>query len=177
MSTGLVNFLLFQLGWLGCVLSAAAGRPWLGAVLAAAIIGWHLWRTPAPGSEIRLIAAAVMIGAAWDSFLVWQGWLAYHSGMLLPFAAPYWILVMWALFATTLNVSLRWLKGHRAWAAVLGGLGGPLAYYAGERLEAVSLAEPVPALLALGLGWAVITPLLMALSTHFDGHPVQRITP
>ena len=124
----LINFLLFQLGWFGCVLSGAAGLPWLGAMLATAIIAWHLLRAPDPGAELKLIGAAVAIGAVWDSLLVWQGWLAYPSGMVLPFAAPYWIVIMWALFATTLNVSLRWLKGRWLHAFLFGAIGGPLAY-------------------------------------------------
>ena len=174
MKTSLVNFGLFQIGWFGCVLSSAAGRPWLGAILAAVIIGWHLWRAPSAAAELKLIGLAVLIGAVWDSLLVWQGWLNYQHGMLLPFAAPYWIVIMWALFATTLNVSLRWLKGRWLSAALFGAIGGPLAYYAGQRLGAVEFVEMHSALLALLLGWALFTPLLMALSRRYDGYPTAR---
>jgi hypothetical protein len=170
----LINFALFQLGWFSCVLSGAAGQPWWGAVLAGAIIVWHAWRAPLTVPEIKLIAIAIVIGAGWDSFLVWQGWLAYPSGMLLPFAAPYWIVCMWALFATTLNVSLRWLKGRWIYAIVFGAFGGPLAYFAGQRLGAVEFVETRSALLALLLGWALLVPLLMALSRRYDGYALAR---
>jgi len=174
MKTSLINFALFQLGWFGCVLSSAAGRPWLGAVLAVAIIGWHLWRAPSPTAELKLIGMAILIGALWDSLLVWQGWLAYQHGMLLPYAAPYWIVIMWALFATTLNVSLRWLRQRWWYAVVLGAIGGPLAYYAGQGLGAVEFVHIRNALLALLFGWAVFTPLLMALSRRYDGYAAAR---
>jgi len=174
MKTKLINFALFQLGWFGCVLSAAAGKPWLGAVLAVAIIGWHLWRAPSPAAELKLIGMAIAIGALWDSLLIWQGWLAYQHGMLLPYAAPYWIVIMWALFATTLNVSLRWLKQRWWYAVVLGAIGGPLAYYAGQRLGAVEFVDMRNALLALLFGWALFTPLLMALSRRYDGYATRR---
>lgn len=175
MKTNLLNFGLFQLGWFGCVVSGAAGQPWLGAILAAVIIGWHITHAEYPKAELKLIAIAIVIGAVWDSVLVWQGWLSYPSGMVLPYTAPYWIVIMWALFATTLNVSLRWLKGRWFYAIVFGAIGGPLAYLAGQRLGAVEFIEYYHALLALLIGWALFTPLLMAASQRFDGFaPVRR---
>ena len=167
----LINFGLFQLGWFSCVLSAAAGYPWMGAVLASAIIGWHVWHAPLPEAELKLIGVAIVIGAVWDSLLVWWGWLAYPSGMLVSFAAPYWIVIMWALFATTLNVSLRWLKDRWAYAVLFGAVGGPLAYFAGQRLGAVKFVETEYALLGLLWGWALFTPGLLALSRRYDGYP------
>lgn len=175
MTTKLINFVLFQLGWFGCVLSGAAGQPWMGAALAVAVIVWHVWRAPQPNAELKLIGLAIVIGTAWDSLLVWQGWLGYSSGMLLSFAAPYWIVIMWALFATTLNVSLRWLKGRWIIATVFGAIGGPLAYLAGQRLGAVEFIDTPLALLALLLGWALFTPLLLVLSRRYDGYPTLRL--
>lgn len=174
MKTTLANFVLFQLGWFACVLSGAARAPWLGAAFSAAIVAWHLWSAPRPQDELKLIGAAMAIGAVWDTLLVWNGWLTYPSGMLLPFAAPYWIILMWALFATTLNVSLRWLKGRPLFAALFGAMGGPLAYLAGQRLGAVNFVHETNALLALLVGWAIFTPLLMILSQRYDGYAPAR---
>ena len=48
--------------------------------------------------------------------------------------------------------------------ALLGALGGPLAYLAGERLGAIDLAAgPVP-LLVLAVAWGSVIPLLVGLS-------------
>jgi hypothetical protein len=77
---------------------------------------------------------------------------------------------MWGLFATILNVSLRWLRGRWLIAAIAGGLGGPLAYYGGHRLGALEFGDQNAALIALALGWAVVTPILVALSERFDGY-------
>jgi hypothetical protein len=62
--------------------------------------------------------------------------------MVLPWLAPVWIIAMWAGFATLLHVALRWLLPHRWLAALLGAVGGPLAYYAGMRLGAVNFPDP-----------------------------------
>jgi len=170
LSHKMINFVLFQIGWFACVLSGAARQPLIGVAIAAAIIGWHVWRAQQPSREIILLLLAMLVGALWDSLLVWQAWLDYPAGILLPHTAPYWIIIMWALFASTLNLSLRWLKAHLLLAVILGAVAGPLAYYAGARLGAVDFLQPTPAFIALALGWAVFTPLLVILSNRFDGY-------
>lgn len=169
------NFIMFQLGWFGCVLSAAAGYPWLGVLLAMIIVLRHVWQANDSRAELKLIISAMLVGALWDSLLVWQGWLIYSSGTLVSFIAPYWIIVMWALFATTLNLSLHWLK-QRLWLAILfGAIGGPLAYLGGEKLGAVQFTEVTTALLVLSLGWAIATPLLSRIAQRFDGYNSQQV--
>lgn len=176
MKNTIINFILFQLGWLACVISAAKGFPLLGVLIAFFIVLFHIWRAALPLAEFKLISVALLIGAVWDSVLVWQGLLIYQSGMFLPYVAPYWIITMWALFATTLNVSLRWLKGRVLYAVVFGAVGGPLAYYAGQQLGAVEFSETVYALSALLVGWALFTPVLMSLSQRYDGYRKEGVT-
>ena len=166
----LSNIVLFQIGWFACVLSGAAQRPWIGALIATMIVLVHLLRAEVREAELKLVLIAVLIGAVWDSILVWQEWLQYSSGILVPNTAPYWIVLMWALFATILNVSLRWLRGRWLIAALAGAVGGPLAYYGGHRLGALQFGNEGVALMALAIGWAILTPVLMVLAARFDGY-------
>ena len=115
------------------------------------------------------LAAAAIFGIAFDSALVGSGWLIYENGSLWTGTAPYWIVAMWLLFATTLNVSLRWLRARACAAALFGAIGGPISYVAGAQLGAVELVSRGAALAALSLGWAFVVPVLIALSRHFDG--------
>lgn len=167
-----VNVVAFQAGWFACVLGAARGWPWAGTVIAAAIVAWHVTRAVRPSQELRLIGAALLIGAIFDSSLAALGWLTFTSGTLIDGTAPHWILGMWALFATTLNISLNWLKGRAVIAALLGAVAGPLSYWAGERLGAVVLTKPVHALAALAVGWAIMMPVLTVLACRYDGFNV-----
>ena len=164
-----VNFVAFQLGWFACVLGAANGWPWAGPVLVLGIIGLHLARARRWRPELRLILAVAALGLVVDSLLLATGWLSYPSGLWVPGLAPYWIVAMWALFATTLNLSLGWLRGRPLLALLLGAVGGPLSYLAGEKLGGIDLIEPFPALAALAVAWAVAMPLLMLLAVRFDG--------
>lgn len=166
-----LNVAAFQVGWFACVLGAANGAPLLGPLVVAAIVALHLKKATRPVREATLIVSAGLLGASWDSALVSAGWLAYPSGMLTAGLAPYWIVAMWMLFATTLNVSMRWLRSRIPCAALLGGIAGPLAFYGGARLGGVSFLDLRAGLLALGIGWAVMMPLLILLSTRLDGTP------
>lgn len=164
------NVILFQLGWFASVHSAATHRPWIGAIVVAFIVGFHVLQAHAKAAELKLVLVAVGIGTVWDSLLVWLDWLQYSAGTLIPHTAPYWIVLMWALFATLLNVSLRWLRGRWLIAALAGAVGGPLAFYGGYQLGALRFGDHSAALMALSAGWALITPALVALSARFDGY-------
>ena len=168
----LLNLISFQAGWFACVLGAAQGWPWTGAAVAILLTALHAWRAPHPKPEVALAALVVLAGACWDSALALSGWLVFSS---VPAASPWrylappWIWAMWAVFATTLNVSLRWLRARRMLASALGGAAGPAAYWAGARLGAVHLVEAGRALSALALGWALMLPAFLALARRFDG--------
>lgn len=163
-----INFLLFQLGWLACVLSAANMQPWFGLAIASVIVLLHLLSACHPKVDMVLILAAMLVGAVWDSLLVWNEWLTYSSGMLGKHTAPYWIVVIWGLFATTLNSSMNWLAHRLVLAAIFGAVAGPLAYYGGHKLGAVQFADFNAALLALSIGWAVFTPALLIFTTYLN---------
>jgi len=165
----LLNFAAFQAGWFACVLGAARGMPWLGPLVVLVVVALHLRLSRRPLRELQLVLMAAALGLVIDSLLLSTGWLAYPSGLWLPGFAPYWIVAMWALFATTLNVSLGWLHGRTALAAALGAVGGPLSYLAGEKLGGIALVNPTAALLALGVAWGLAMPGLMRLASRFDG--------
>ncbi|HEY5623014.1 MAG TPA: DUF2878 domain-containing protein [Gammaproteobacteria bacterium] len=168
----LANVVRFQVGWFACVVGAANGAPLLGTMTVAAIVLLHLSLSSKPLRELALLLAAGLLGAIWDSVLVYAGWLAYPSGSVVTGFAPHWIVAMWILFATTLNVSLRWLRGRVVLAAIIGGIAGPLAYYAGAELGGVIFVDPRAGYLALALGWAVLLPLLGTIATRLDGMAV-----
>lgn len=161
----LVNFLLYQVAWLACVLGAAKGQPLIGVVVALLVVAQHLARSTNASSELKLVLLTGLLGGAWETWLVTQGWVRY-AGAEIPWLPPAWIVALWLAFATTFNVSLHWLQSRLLWAAVLGLVGGPLAWYAGARLGALELPDPILALTVLGAGWAALMPLLLWLASR-----------
>ena len=170
----IANFAAFEIAWLSSVIGAAEQMPWLGPVAALIVLTLHFRAARKPFEEILLVLICALIGASFDSILVTAGWVTYEAGLFSEYLAPYWIITMWMLFATTLNVSMRWLRGKPWLAALLGFYGGPASYLAGEALGGIVLVDKFAALAALAIGWAVIMPALMWLSENLDGMPGKR---
>ena len=163
-----LNLSLFKAGWLASVLGAAAMLPVAGAAMVGVAVIVHLLRTENSQGELRLLGFAALLGFGWESLLVTTGLVQYSTGSLLPGLAPYWIVGMWVLFATTLNIGMRWLRKNIAVAAIAGAVGGPMSFLAGERAGAVSFPDPSLSLLVIGLGWAVLLPMLVGFATRSE---------
>ena len=167
----LQNFLLFQLGWFSCVIGGASSQYyWIGIVAVPVIVAIHLARAQNVHDELLLVLVTMMIGTAWDSGLTLAGLFSFNSGVVFTGLVPFWLIAMWALFATTLNVSMKWMKNRYLLASVFGAVGGPAAYYAGNRLGAVEFSDTLTALVAVAIGWSIIMPVLMVLATRFNGY-------
>lgn len=153
----LFNYVLYQTGWFACILGAAWHRPMTGFGIAVLLTAVHVWRAEDRAAESRLILLALTLGVAVEGLQVWNGTYAqFTSGSVMAWMAPPWLLAMWAQFATTFRFSMRGVMAHPWRAMVFGLVGGPIAFLAGERLGAVTLARPlVPALLQLAIAWGV----------------------
>lgn len=165
----IINFVLFQLGWFAVVLTAAAGQPLWGIAAVLLIAVFHVVKAIRPTHEAKLLLCCLGLGVVWENILLISGWLTYAPGWPSGLA-PLWIIMMWPLLGTSLNLSMSWLKGRYVLSAVLGAVSGPVAYLAGAKLGALELSQPTSALTALALGWAVLMPVLMMLADKFDGY-------
>ena len=161
-----INFIGFQIGWFACVLGAAYGQTLLAVIAVLFIIAQHLYRNSSY-AELYIILTAMVIGFIWESLLVTSGWLSYGLAADSLVFAPVWLVAMWALFATTINLSMAWLKQRWLLASLMGAVFGPLAFIAGEKLGAVQFLDRLLALLGLAIGWALLLPLLLWLADLF----------
>lgn len=164
----IINFILFQLAWVACVIGAGKGVPWLGVIVTALVLSWHLYQAKNVKPELLLMLCALIIGAAYDQSMLSLGYISYLNNGWGNAIVPVWILALWLAFTTTLNVSLRWMRSKPLIAVIFGAMGGPLAYLGAEKLGAVVL-HGATSYLALSIGWAIITPLLLIISSRFDG--------
>lgn len=157
----LANAALFQVGWFACVLGGHSA--WL-LLAGAALVIQVLWIK----ADIRLVLLVCVLGSVIDSVLLNVGVFAFDSpGKIIPF----WLMLLWALLATTLNHCLAWTAKPLWLCAVLGAVAGPLSYYAGQRLDAVAFPLGLwPTLIGLGVVWGALFPTLQWLAGKFS-HP------
>lgn len=162
----LANALGYQAVWFIAVLSAAAGMWWPGVAAALVFVAVQPPSPRGARAGVQLAAAALLAGLVLDGALAASGLLHYAAAVAWC-PAPPWILAVWIAFAATLERSLRFLQRRPFIAALLGGIGGPLAYLAAERLGAVAFAAPRDVALGLlALGWVIVLPALAALSAR-----------
>ena len=154
MLKSLANAVLFQCGWFACVLGGDSG--WLlvvGAVLAIHLLWISSW-----SREGRVILAVTLLGTVVDTAL--RAFGVFHFSFPGPLI-PFWLVLLWALLATTLRHCLAWSAQPWWRASVLGAVGGPLSYYAGSQLAGVSFGYgTAPTLIGLALLWALVFPVL-----------------
>ena len=151
-----LNYVLYQSGWFACILGAAWNWPLTGFWIAVSLTAVHLYLSAERARDTRTIVLALALGLVVEGFQVWKGTYRFHSGAVVAWMSPPWLLMLWAQFATTFRSSLRSIMTVPARAALFGSVGGPIAFVAGERLGAVTLARPLaPGLVRLGVAWGV----------------------
>lgn len=159
-----INFIVFQAAWFAAVLGAANGMPWLGVIAVPAAFSVHLACSESRTTEILLGLAAAATGFATDSSLIALG---VFSPVPFVFPLPFsslWMVMLWVNLAMTLNVSLGWLRGRYALAAAFGAIGGPMAYYSGAKLGAMTRLPGAGDLIDIGIAWAIAFPLLLVVN-------------
>lgn len=163
-ATFLLNYVAYQVGWLAAIAGAATGHGTAGAALACALTAAHVLLARDRRGEAALVMAALLTGVAVESWQIASGTYRLLEGA--PAAGvPFWLLMLWAQFATTFRFSLARVMTHPPRAMLFGAIGGPLAFLAGERLGAVALQVPLgPGLARLVVAWALALAVLAWLT-------------
>jgi hypothetical protein len=160
----LLNVVLNYAAWFGVVTLSARGQFWLAVLPSLTAVGIHLAvaqplrRRP----ELLLCLVAVPLGLLVEVINMASGATQYPSGASIAGAPPLFMLGLWMAFATLANVSLAWLKDRLWLAALFGAVAAAPSYYAGAKLGALALGEPVWLSLGIiGAVWAVAFPALL----------------
>lgn len=151
-----INFVLFQAGWLACVLYP--GPAAVGVVVL--LVAFHLvFISQARMSELQFIGAGIVLGGLLDG--LWFNVGVLDNGVSDFQPTPLWILGLWAVFTTTLSHSLSWISAKPWLPFVCAPVAGPFAYWSASKLGAVEMPDLTLSLAALALGWLVVFPLLL----------------
>ena len=71
----------------------------------------HLLSSKDFEKELWFLTMTLFVAIGWENLLVSSGALTYASSEIAFGAAPAWILMLWLVFATTMNVGMQWLRG------------------------------------------------------------------
>jgi hypothetical protein len=158
----------YELVWLCAVMGAGHGLAWPGVAAAGLFAGWRLAGSRCRRVELKVAGITVLLALALEWTWVTSGLIVYAAPW--PFAsAPAWLIGLWLAFGLTVVPLFGYLHERPALAAILGALGGPLAYLGAARAHALRLPGPAwRGLLALALGWAIVMPTLTSLAGRWQ---------
>jgi len=158
----LINFILFQIGWFACILGAANNYEWLGPILVAIILPLQVYLlTENYKEEAFFVIICGVTGFLLETILI-VGNVYTPAGQLEAWFCPPWMAALWFNFAMLFSISLSWLKEKYLLAAILGGIAGPVAYWGGEKLGAITVADAFwEGYFPLVLLWTLAMPFLV----------------
>lgn len=167
----LANALLFQLGWLVCVLG---GNRWaLVFTFCVLILHFSLYRHVL--RDIVSIAVALIIGVGHDVFFMYSGLIDFGNyPSSLP---PPWLVCLWVLMALTLNHSLTWIYERYWLSGLLGAIAGPASYWAGVALSPAQWSgSPLLVVSIMAALWLLILPLHRCASRRIESYVRTKIS-
>jgi Protein of unknown function (DUF2878) len=163
----LFNALGFQTAWWACIAGVGHDLEIPALLYGGVLAGLHLCWVPRPWQEIQLACFALVLGLVLDSALQALSVIEFYGWALGPLS-PFWLWMLWFLFALTLNSSLGFLQRQPLWLSALAGfVFGPVTYYAGAKLGAASFDASLVHVLALAVAWMLAMPVLVILAKEF----------
>ena len=175
----IINAILLDVAWALAVIPAAQGLTWIGPIFSLCWLGFHIVYYPTTRlADIKLCISAALLGYAIDSMLVVNGMISFPEHAQTGSPSTIWMIALWINLALTLNHSLVWLQHRYLLAAMIGAIAGPIAYFAGDKLNAMTLDAGNLSLLAICIVWLATMPLLVWLTytikrfeknTHYTG--------
>lgn len=160
----LLNVMLNYAAWFAVATLASRGQFELAVLPSLIAVGIHLAVTQ-PSRRWReglLCLASLPLGFLVEGINTASGATQYAPGAALVGGPPAFMLGLWMAFATLANVSLAWLKDRLWLAALFGAVAAAPSYYAGSKLGALTMGEPIWLSLAIiGAAWAIALPVLL----------------
>ena len=161
------NFIIFQTCWFACVMGAAKNLGWLGPLLVLITVPLQInLLTENHRAEFIFVVICGFSGFILETLMI-LGSVYAPVSQEWGFICPPWMAALWFNFALLVSISLSWLKGKYLLAALLGGLFGPVAYWGGEQLGALTVAGVlIQGYLPLALLWALALPSLIYIHSR-----------
>jgi hypothetical protein len=162
----IINFVLFQMLWVACVLGAANQLIWPSIVLVIAMLVIFSLPSFKVKNDTFLVFTCLILGFILDSTLAYFNFIDYEFDYGFSRIAPLWILFLWVGFALTLNHSMAWIFNNAKLGYLLMALGPPLSYISAGKLGAVSINNMLLTSLLVSLSWMLVFKILILVKKN-----------
>jgi steroid 5-alpha reductase family enzyme/predicted DCC family thiol-disulfide oxidoreductase YuxK len=162
---GLFNGVIYSVSWFAIISYGAQGSiviPWVVGVISYLSQLWILFKSNKSFFLISLPLSIyiLLFGFLQEMLLIHIPTISYPNGGIFP---PFWILILYGLFALSFNSTLLFLHRKLFLAFLLGGSSALFFYYLGEKLGAVHLVNKI-AYPMIFLSWGLFIAIVLVLN-------------
>jgi hypothetical protein len=163
--SAVINYFGFSIVWICCASTPSLEMPLLAPITTLIFLFFHFSIIAYKRyQELQLIIFAIFLGIIVDSGLAIFN-IVQYNGAINQNLAPIWILCLWAGFASQVNYAMRYLRGKYLLISFYGLL-APLAYIAGEKINAVSIGTENINYAIIAITWSISFILLFRVSQY-----------
>lgn len=157
-----LNFAWFQLIWFVAIVYGESAQVYL--VLSLLL---HFVLSPSRGQDLKIMLPICLIGISLDASLAFFDIMTFQTQPMQLMTI--WLAMLWCHFAVTLNHGMLWLSRlPLLWQCICGGVFGPISYFSGAKLEAISLPlGSLTTILLWSLIWALSTPVYLVIVRYY----------
>jgi hypothetical protein len=94
-----------------------------------------------------------VVGVTADFLLSWFELIRFTES---TYFIPIWLFLMWVLFAITFDQAYQWLANKSFFAALLGAVFGPAAYWGASKISAVEILSPLIFTVVSAVFWGIL---------------------
>jgi hypothetical protein len=164
----IINIVGFDFAWFGLVYWGNSFIP-----VALLLLCFHFYFVSKKKlSEFYLICAVTTIGIYVDATLQHFGVFVFPNDVLMPF----WLVILWFCFASTLCHSLKFLQGSKLLQGLVGGLCAPISYFAGNEMNAVSFGLTATyTFIILSIVWGALMVVFFSIKSILIDEEVPNV--
>lgn len=156
-----INQAFFQASWPACVIGAAYGMVWPGALVVGLFAFWQLHPARMHGRDPLIVGAFVATGLVIDTLWIRTGVVEYATAWPAPGFTPAWLLLLWVALGLTVNHSLGVFRERWLLFILLATVGSPMSYSVAAGFGAVTWLAPSWLVIAcVGPIWGLAVGLL-----------------
>lgn len=156
-----INQAFFQLSWPACVIGAANGMLWPGALVVGLFAAWQLSPSRMHRRDPLIVASFAATGLVVDTLWIRTGVVEYATAWPAQGFTPLWLLLLWVALGLAVNHSLAVFRARWRLFMLLATIGSPMSYTAAAGFGAVTWIAPSwLVIVCVGPIWGLLVGLL-----------------
>lgn len=180
MNLSLLNSLCYTAGWFWCVLFGIQGQSIVAVIGAIFLTFFQLYYTKMKDiglyvQDLILVIFSIPLGTILEMFFIQINFIHYTgAAKILP---PIWIVCLYPLFSLLLNHSLKFVKKNYFVAFMLGFLGAPVSYIAGNSIGGLTFSYPfLQTWIVIGFCWGLFLCLLTKIANIVEKAAAETLS-